>query len=191
MAEEDKIEEIENVNIPEEEPADMNTDALNPQEEATVKPEEEDISSDGEEISAVKNDDTTKSQEEESSETEKKEEKKKLSFLKGLWGVIKSIFTGRIISVDFIIRYWKTILTALFIMLFYISNRYVCQQSAAHIKKTETEITRERYKSLDMFTRLKKLQREDSIIKNLERFDLKLEFPNKPPYIIIDKNGKE
>ena len=54
---------------------------------------------------------------------------------KSFWEVIKkilralnpkNIFLGRIISVDFIIRYWKTILTILFIMLFYISNRYTC-----------------------------------------------------------------
>ena len=106
------------------------------------------------------------------------------AFFGGIWKVIKTIFMGRILSVDFIIRYWKTILTALFVMLFYISNRYVCQQSAAHIKKLEREIVEIRYKSLDMFTRLKTLQREDSIVKYIDRYKLNLEFPTQPPYII-------
>lgn len=106
------------------------------------------------------------------------------AFFGGIWKVIKTIFMGRILSVDFIIRYWKTILTALFVMLFYISNRYVCQQSAAHIKKLEREIVEIRYKSLDMFTRLKTLQREDSIVKYIDKYKLNLEFPTQPPYII-------
>ena len=113
------------------------------------------------------------------------------AFLGGIWKVIKTIFMGRILSVDFIIRYWKTILTALFVMLFYISNRYVCQQSAAHIKKLEREIVEIRYKSLDMFTRLKTLQREDSIVKYIDKYKLNLEFPTQPPYIIKAKADGE
>ena len=113
------------------------------------------------------------------------------TFLGGIWKVIKTIFMGRILSVDFIIRYWKTILTALFVMLFYISNRYVCQQSAAHIKKLEREIVEIRYKSLDMFTRLKTLQREDSIVKYVDKYKLNLEFPTQPPYIIKAKADGE
>ena len=113
------------------------------------------------------------------------------AFFRGIWKVIKTIFMGRILSVDFIIRYWKTILTALFVMLFYISNRYVCQQSAAHIKKLEREIVEIRYKSLDMFTRLKTLQREDSIVKYIDKYKLNLDFPTQPPYIIKAKADGE
>ncbi len=113
------------------------------------------------------------------------------TFFSGVWKVIKTIFMGRILSIDFIIRYWKTIVTCLFVMLFYISNRYVCQQSAAHIKKLEREIVEIRYKSLDMFTRLKTLQREDSIVKYVDKYKLNLEFPKQPPYIIKAKADGE
>ena len=131
-------------------------------------------------------------------EDDNSQPKAKGSFLKGIkaffraiWKVIKTIFMGRILSVDFIIRYWIVILTALFVMLFYISNRYVCQQNAAHIKKLEREIVEIRYKSLDMFTRLKTLQREDSIVKYIDKYKLNLDFPTQPPYIIKAKADGE
>ena len=120
---------------------------------------------------------------------------------KSFWEVIKkilralnpkNIFLGRIISVDFIIRYWKTILTILFIMLFYISNRYTCQQSVAKITMLHREVEEIGYISLDMYTLLKNQQREDSIIKKIEQFNLDLKFPVQPPYVVKeDNNGKE
>lgn len=114
----------------------------------------------------------------------KNKNEKKQNIIRSFWNVIKTIIRGRILSIDFIIRYWKTILTLLFVILFYISNRYICQQSAAHIKKVEREIHEIRYKSLDMFSRLKNVQSEDSIIKSIERFNLNLQSPEQPPYRI-------
>ena len=100
---------------------------------------------------------------------------------------------GRILPVDFIFKHWKTILTIIFLGLFYTSNRYVCQQGAAHIKRVEAEIIEIRYKSLGMFTRLKTLQREDSIAKLIKQNDLKLEIPKHPPSTInaTKDNGEE
>lgn len=185
MAEEERIEELKEENILLEQTDDMLPDIVSEENE-----EEKNIEEDS---SAVEEKEEIKEKGEEKEEEEKKEKGKRKNIFKSFWNVIKTIFMGRILSVDFIIRYWKTILTALFIGLFYISNRYTCQQSAAHIKKVESEIVEIRYKSLGMFTRLKTLQREDSIAKLIERSGLKLEIPKHPPYTIkaIKENGKE
>ena len=100
---------------------------------------------------------------------------------------------GRILSADIIIRYWRPILTVIVLGLFYTANRYICQQGAAHIKKVEAEIVEIRYKSLGMFTRLKTLQREDSIAKLIKQNNLELEIPKHPPFTInaIKENGEE
>ena len=191
MAEEERIEELKEENILLEQTDDMLPDIVSEENEEEKNIDEDSSAVEGKE--EIKEKGEEKEKEKEKEEEEKKEKGKRKNIFKSFWNVIKTIFMGRILSVDFIIRYWKTILTALFIGLFYISNRYTCQQSAAHIKKVESEIVEIRYKSLGMFTRLKTLQREDSIAKLIERSGLKLEIPKHPPYTIkaIKENGKE
>ncbi|MBR5324465.1 MAG: hypothetical protein IKV14_06600 [Muribaculaceae bacterium] len=175
MAENEKIEELKEEIISLEQSDDTTSDVVSQEQEEETNIEEEGSAT------------------EEDKKNKKKEKRERKNILKSIWNIIKTIFMGRILSVDFIIRYWKTILTALFISLFYISNRYACQQSAARIKRVESEIVEIRYKSLGMFTRLKTLQREDSIAKLIRESNLKLEIPKHPPYTInaIKENGKE
>lgn len=189
----EREEEIKDNNIIPEEDSNTSTPDATPGQEN--EPEENpSIENIIEENNSKDQEEEKEEEEEEKKEKGKRKNKEKKhktkNILKSFWSVIKTIFMGRILSIDFIIRYWKTILVFLFVSLFYISNRYVCQQTAAHIKKVEREIHEIRYKSLDMFTRLKSIQHEDSIIKNIERFDLNLELPEQPPYI-IKQNGKE
>lgn len=186
MEEKEREEEIkDSITTPEEESNITTPDATPGQEETTME------NTPIEEIKEENDTEQTKEDKREEEREKNKEKKdKKKNILKSFWNVIKTIFMGRILSIDFIIRYWKTILVFLFVALFYISNRYVCQQTAAHIKKVEREIHEIRYKSLDMFTRLKTIQHEDSIIKNIEHFNLNLKLPEQPPYI-IKHNGKE
>ena len=176
MAEDEIREEKKEENISLDAPDDINFDVATEETEAETNIEE---------------DNSAKENNEE--EDRKEEKKKRKNILKSFWNIIKSMFMGRILPVDFIFKHWKTILTIIFLGLFYTSNRYVCQQGAAHIKRVEAEIIEIRYKSLGMFTRLKTLQREDSIAKLIKQNDLKLEIPKHPPYTInaTKDNGEE
>lgn len=169
-----EIEEIPDIDILEEEVNTTDSDIIpDQQEESEGEP-------------SIEKEKPTKGKRETKKKGKQEENKKekKQNILIKFWNVVKTIFRGRILSIDFIIRYWKTILTLLFVAIFYISNRYTCQQTAAHIKKVEREIHEIRYKSLDMFTRLKTIQSEDSIIKYIDKFELNLQAPEQPPYRI-------
>ena len=168
MAEEGKIEELNDENISLERSDDVSSDIVS--EEIEI---ETDIK---EENSAIEE------------EVEKKVKKKFgtqiKNILKRILNILISMLMGRILPVDFILKHWKPILTIMALGIFYTSNRYICQQSAAHIKRVESEIVEIRYKSLGMFARLKTLQREDSIATLIDRGGLELVSPKYPPYKI-------
>lgn len=168
MAEEEKIEELNDENISLERSDDVSYDIVS--EEIEI---ETDIK---EENSAIEE------------EVEKKVKKKFgtqiKDILKRILNILISMLMGRILPVDFILKHWKPILTIMALGIFYTSNRYICQQSAAHIKRVESEIVEIRYKSLGMFARLKTLQREDSIATLIDRAGLELVSPKIPPYTI-------
>ena len=170
MAEEEKIEELNEENISLEASDDVSSDIVSEEIET-----ETDIK---EESSAI----------EEEVEVEKKVKKKFgtqiKNILKRILNILISMLMGRILPVDFILKHWKPILTIMALGIFYTSNRYICQQSAAHIKRVESEIVEIRYKSLGMFARLKTLQREDSIATLIDRAGLELVSPKYPPYTI-------
>ncbi|MBR4119723.1 MAG: hypothetical protein IKK64_06550 [Bacteroidales bacterium] len=117
-------------------------------------------------------------------------EKKRVRFLKGILKPIRIFLNGKILSIDFIIRHWITFSTIIIVALFYISNRYINQINVAEIKKTERKITETRYRALETSSRLKKIQRVDSIIKYIDKNNLDLEFPTQPPYIIEEDGEK-
>ncbi|MBQ3555103.1 MAG: hypothetical protein IJA09_02685 [Bacteroidales bacterium] len=162
MVEENNIEEIEEVEK-------SNPEEINISTKEEINKEENSNISDGEEPIT---------------------EKKRIGLLKGIWTLIRIFFNGKILSIDFIIKHWITISTIIFVVLFYISNRYINQINAAEIKKTERKITEARYRALEMSSRLKKIQCSDSIIKYIDKYNLELEFPTQPPYI-IDEDGKK
>ena len=168
MAEKGKIEELNDENASLERSDDVSSDIVS--EEIEI---ETDIK---EENSAIKE------------EVEKKVKKKFgtqiKNILKRILNILISMLMGRILPVDFILKHWKPILTIMALGIFYTSNRYICQQSAAHIKRVESEIVEIRYKSLGMFARLKTLQREDSIATLIDRAGLELVSPKRPPYTI-------
>ena len=47
---------------------------------------------------------------------------------------------GRILSSDFFINHWKSVLLALFMILIYINNRYQCATRMEHIRKLEQRL---------------------------------------------------
>ena len=100
MAENENIEELKEEIISLEQSDDTASDVVSQEQEEEKNIEEADSAT------------------EEEKKDNKKEKRERKNILKSFWNIIKTIFMGRILSVDFIIRYWKTILTALFISLF-------------------------------------------------------------------------
>lgn len=91
---------------------------------------------------------------------------------------------GKVVSIEFFFSRWKVITVILVLMLFYISNRYICQQRIAEIgvlKKEKKEIG---YKDLNTFTKLKLIKREESLQDIIEERGIDLEYPKTPPYVI-------
>lgn len=113
--------------------------------------------------------------------------KRVLSFILSMLNP-KNLFSGRIISIDFILRKWKTLLVVFILLMFYISNRYSCQQKVIRVGALRNEVEELGYRSLDMFVRLKKLQREEAVVKVVRDSALDLQYPDIPPYIILDKD---
>lgn len=113
-------------------------------------------------------------------------------FRSGLLAVLralnpKNIFSGRVVSIDFILHRWKTLLVIFFLLMFYISNRYSCQQKIAEIGELRKEVEEIGYKSLNMFSRLKNLQREETVLKMVQDNGINLIYPETPPYVITYK----
>lgn len=100
----------------------------------------------------------------------------------------KNLFSGKMISIDFILHRWKTLLTVFILLMFYISNRYSCQQKVSQIGMLRKEVEELGYRSLDMFVRLKRLQKEESVFRAVQDSTLNLHYPDIPPYIILDKD---
>lgn len=104
----------------------------------------------------------------------------------------KNLFSGKMIPVDFVLNKWKTLLVVFCLLMFYISNRYSCQQKEERIGSLRKEVEELRYKSLDMFVRLKRIQKEEAVLMQVRDSALDLHYPDRPPYIILDKeNGSE
>lgn len=104
----------------------------------------------------------------------------------------KNLFSGKMIPVDFVLNKWKTLLVVFCLLMFYISNRYSCQQKEERIGALRKEVEELRYKSLDMFVRLKRIQKEEAVLRQVRDSALDLHYPERPPYIILDKeNGSE
>ena len=96
---------------------------------------------------------------------------------------------GRILSSDFFINHWKSVLLALFMILIYINNRYQCATRMEHIRKleqrleiVETERIRERSEYMSRI-------RESSMQELVEQMRLGLAIQDQPPYKIKKENN--
>ena len=94
---------------------------------------------------------------------------------------------GRILSSDFFINHWKSVLLALFMILICINNRYQCATRMEQIRKleqrleiVETERIRERSEYMSRI-------RESSMQTLVEKMNLGLAVQDQPPYTITKK----
>ncbi|MCM1021300.1 MAG: FtsL-like putative cell division protein [Muribaculum sp.] len=102
--------------------------------------------------------------------------------------LLRRTLQGRILSSDFFLNHWKSIILALFMVLIYINNRYQCATRMEQIRRleqrleiVETERIRERSQYMSRI-------RESSMQQMVEKMNLQLAVQDQPPYRI--KNNK-
>jgi hypothetical protein len=106
-----------------------------------------------------------------------KERKKKRSTL-------KSILGGDILAADFFRRQAKLIVLIMVCILFYVHNRYACQQQQIEIDKLKKELTDIKYDALTRSSELMEESRESHIEDYISHKGIDLQIPTSPPYLI-------
>ena len=95
---------------------------------------------------------------------------------------------GRILSSDFFVSHWKSVLLAMFMVLIYINNRYQCATRMEHIRRLEQQLeiveTERIREHSDYMSRI----RESSMQSLVKKMNLGLAVQDQPPYKIKSKD---
>ena len=113
--------------------------------------------------------------------TEKKEKKEKKR--KGN-GWLNSILGGDILANDVFRKQWKLMVLVTVLILFYIDNRYSCQQQLIELDKLKVELTDVKYDALTRSSELMEKSRQSKIQEYIESKQSDLEIATTPPYLI-------
>lgn len=109
---------------------------------------------------------------------EKKEEKSKKRTS------LKSIIGGDILATDFFRRQTKLIVLIMVLILFYIHNRYACQQQQIEIDKLKKELVDIKYDALTRSSELMVRSRQSRIEEYIATRKSDLQTSTNPPYLI-------
>lgn len=122
-------------------------------------------------------------------ETEKKQEEKKTEKIKKRtsW---KNIIGGDILATDFFRRQTKLIVLIMILVLFYIHNRYACQQQMIEIDKLKKDLIDIKYDALTRSSELMERSRQSRIEEYIATKESDLQTSTNPPYLIKDKEEK-
>lgn len=123
----------------------------------------------------------TEQPKEQGNAAEQASEKKKKSS-KGM--SIKSILGGDILATDFFRRQTKLVVLIMIFTLFYISNRYSCQQEMIEIDQLKKELTDIKYDALTRSSELMEQSRQSRIEEYISKKESDLQTSTKPPYLI-------
>lgn len=106
-----------------------------------------------------------------------KEEKKKGTSL-------KSILGGDILANEFFKRQTRLLILILILTIFYISNRYSCQQDMIEIDRLKKELTDIKYDALTRSSELTEKSRQSRIEEYISQKESELGTSTQPPYLI-------
>ena len=106
-----------------------------------------------------------------------KEKKKKGSRL-------SSILGGDILANEVFRKQWKLMMLIMVLILFYIDNRYSCQQQLIELDKLKVELTDVKYDALTRSSELMEKSRQSKIQEYIEKNESDLEISTTPPYLI-------
>ncbi|WP_294590247.1 FtsL-like putative cell division protein [uncultured Bacteroides sp.] len=122
-------------------------------------------------------------------ETENKQEEKKTEKIKKRtsW---KNIIGGDILATDFFRRQTRLIVLIMVLILFYIHNRYACQQQMIELDKLKKDLIDIKYDALTRSSELMERSRQSRIEEYIATKESDLQTSTNPPYLIKDKEDK-
>ncbi|MDR1003466.1 MAG: hypothetical protein LBL97_00440 [Prevotellaceae bacterium] len=98
----------------------------------------------------------------------------------------KSIVGGDILATGFFRRQTKLLVLIMVLVIFYIHNRYACQQQLIEIDRLKKELVDIKYDALTRNSELMEQSRQSRIEDALARRKSNLKIPSEPPFIIDD-----
>ncbi|MCI5663027.1 MAG: hypothetical protein MR319_01770 [Mediterranea sp.] len=98
--------------------------------------------------------------------------------------VWKEIVGGDILATDFIRRQTRLIVLVVVLVLFYIHNRYACQQQLIEIDRLKKELMDIRYDALTRGSELMERSRQSRIEEYITHRESDLQTATHPPYLI-------
>lgn len=99
---------------------------------------------------------------------------------------LKSFSNGDFLLSDFLNRNKLLLLLIFGLVIFYISNRYVCQQQQIQIDMLKKKLIDTRYDAMTRNAELMMKSRQSIIEENIQEIGSKLQIPTEPPYQIHD-----
>lgn len=123
-------------------------------------------------------------------EMENKQEEKKTEKIKKRtsW---KNIIGGDILATDFFRRQTKLIVLIMVLVLFYIHNRYACQQQMIELDKLKKDLIDIKYDALTRSSELMERSRQSRIEEYIATKESDLQTSTNPPYLIKDKEEEK
>ena len=112
-------------------------------------------------------------------ETEKKQYKRRASHT--TW---KSLIGGDILATEFFRRQAKLLVLLMVLVLFYISNRYECQQQMIRIEDLKEQLIDIKYDALTRNSELMERSRQSRIEEYVNSRESDLQTATTPPYLI-------
>ena len=97
---------------------------------------------------------------------------------------LKSIIGGDILATDFFRRQTKMLVLVMVLVLFYIHNRYACQQQMIEIDKLKKELIDIKYDALTRSSELLERSRQSRIEEYIATKESDLQTSTNPPYLI-------
>lgn len=112
---------------------------------------------------------------------EQKQQKKNAN-AKGM--SFKNILGGDILANDFFKRQTKLLILTMILTIFYISNRYSCQQEMIEIDRLKKDLTDIKYDALTRSSELMEKSRQSRIEEYISTQESELQTSTNPPYLI-------
>ena len=97
---------------------------------------------------------------------------------------LKNIIGGDILATDFFRRQTKLLVMIMLLIIFYIHNRYVCQQQMIEIDKLKKELIDIKYDALTRSSELMERSRQSRIEEYIASKESDLQTSTHPPYLI-------
>ncbi len=96
----------------------------------------------------------------------------------------KSVIGGDVLATDFFRRQTKLLVLIMTLIIFYIHNRYACQQQLIEIDRLKKELTDIKYDALTRNSELMERSRQSHIEEYISTRESELQTATQPPYVI-------